>query len=73
MSTLLFIGYQEILVIFLLVLVLFGGRKIPELARGIGQGIREFNKARNTIQDELEQGIKEEKKPSEGQKQQASS
>jgi sec-independent protein translocase protein TatA len=36
------IGFREILVVLLIVLLLFGARKIPELARGLGQGIREF-------------------------------
>ncbi|HMS52011.1 MAG: twin-arginine translocase TatA/TatE family subunit [Sphingobacteriales bacterium] len=59
------IGFNEMLVILLVVLVLFGGRKIPELARGIGQGIREFNNARNNVQKELEEGIKAEEKKTE--------
>jgi sec-independent protein translocase protein TatA len=47
------IGAQELLVIFLIVLLLFGGRKLPELARGLGKGIREFKKAASGIEDEL--------------------
>jgi sec-independent protein translocase protein TatA len=39
------IGITEILLVLLLVVLLFGGRKIPELMRGIGQGIKEFKKA----------------------------
>ena len=39
------IGAQELLVILLIVLVLFGAKKIPELARGLGSGLREFKKA----------------------------
>ena len=38
------IGFQELLVIALIVMVLFGGQKIPQLMRGLGQGIREFRK-----------------------------
>ncbi len=38
------IGFQELLIIALIVLVLFGGTKIPGLMRGLGQGIREFRK-----------------------------
>jgi sec-independent protein translocase protein TatA len=38
------IGFQELLVIALIVMVLFGGAKIPQLMRGLGQGIREFRK-----------------------------
>jgi len=38
-------GFQELLIILVVVLVLFGGRKLPELAKGLGQGMREFKKA----------------------------
>lgn len=41
-------GGPEIIVIVLIVLLLFGGRKIPELAKGLGKGIREFKKATNS-------------------------
>ena len=50
------------LVIFFAILLLFGGRKIPELMRGIGKGIREFNTARNSLESELKEGLKEENK-----------
>ena len=49
----------EMLVIFFAILLLFGGRKIPELMKGIGKGIREFNAARSTIESELKEGMKE--------------
>ena len=49
------VGYQELLVIFVIVLLLFGGRKIPEVARGLGKGIREFRKAKDDIRDAIEQ------------------
>jgi sec-independent protein translocase protein TatA len=39
------LGFQELLIILVVVLVLFGGRKLPELAKGLGQGMREFKKA----------------------------
>jgi sec-independent protein translocase protein TatA len=52
----------EWLTILIVVLVLFGGRKIPELARGIGKGIREFNDAKQGVKDEIESGIKEKEK-----------
>jgi sec-independent protein translocase protein TatA len=64
-TTLLFIGGlggPEILLIFLAILLLFGAKKIPELARGLGRGIREFKDATKEIKDELEQGVKEEPK-----------
>ncbi|TAG09396.1 MAG: twin-arginine translocase TatA/TatE family subunit [Sphingobacteriia bacterium] len=52
-------GFQELLIIGVVVLVLFGGRKIPEFMRGLGKGIREFNDAKNNVKKELEEGIKE--------------
>jgi sec-independent protein translocase protein TatA len=54
----------EWLWVIILVVVLFGGKKIPELARGIGKGIREFNDAKDGIKNEIEAGMKkEETKP----------
>jgi len=52
-------GGMEWLVIFFAVLLLFGGKKIPELMRGVGKGIREFNAARSTLESELRQGMRE--------------
>lgn len=52
-------GGQEILLIALVVLLLFGGRKIPELMRGLGQGIKEFNKAKSSIESEVKESIRE--------------
>ena len=52
-------GGSEWILIFLAVLLLFGGKKIPELMRGIGKGIAEFNQAKNSVQKELEDGMKE--------------
>jgi len=40
-------------------LLLFGGRKIPELAKGLGRGIREFNEAKDGLKSEIEKGINE--------------
>ncbi len=54
-------GGWEIFIILMVVLLLFGGRKIPELMKGIGQGIREFNKARATVESELKEGMKEDR------------
>jgi sec-independent protein translocase protein TatA len=66
-STLIFIGNlgaTELTLIFLVVLLMFGGNKIPELMRGLGKGIREFNNAKNSVEDEIRQGIREaDKKP----------
>ena len=53
------LGFQEILLIALVVLVLFGGRKIPEFMRGLGRGIREFNDAKTNVKRELEEGMRE--------------
>ncbi|HYD22806.1 MAG TPA: twin-arginine translocase TatA/TatE family subunit [Flavipsychrobacter sp.] len=52
----------EWLWVILVVILLFGGKKIPELARGIGKGIREFNDAKDGIKNEIEAGMKEDKK-----------
>lgn len=62
-------GGMEWILIVLVVLLLFGGRKIPELMRGIGRGIREFNDARSTISKELKEGMneKDQKKPASGE------
>ena len=49
----------EWLTILLVVVVLFGGKKIPELARGLGKGIREFNDAKEGVKNEIESGMKE--------------
>lgn len=54
-------GGWEIIIILMVILLLFGGRKIPELMKGIGQGIREFNKARATVESELKEGMREDK------------
>ena len=45
-------GTGELIVILVIVLVLFGGKKLPELARSIGLGVKEFKKACNSIDDE---------------------
>jgi sec-independent protein translocase protein TatA len=50
---------SEWLIIVLAVLVLFGGRKIPEFMRGLGKGMREFKDAKDNIKSELETGMKE--------------
>ncbi len=47
------LGPQEIILILLVVLLLFGAKKIPEVARGLGKGIREFKKAAKEIEDEV--------------------
>lgn len=52
-------GGGEWILIILVVLLLFGGKKIPELMRGIGRGMREFNDAKTSVKNEIEEGMKE--------------
>jgi len=56
------LGATEIILILAVILLMFGGKKIPELMRGLGNGIREFNDAKNNVKGEIEKGMKE--KPS---------
>jgi sec-independent protein translocase protein TatA len=56
-------GGGEWILIILVVLLLFGGKKIPELMRGVGRGIREFNDAKDHVKSEIEEGMKESKTP----------
>lgn len=53
------LGGGEIFLIVFVVLLLFGAKKIPELARGLGKGVREMKDAMNGIQRDIQQGIKE--------------
>ena len=55
-------GGGEWILILLAILLLFGGKKIPELWRGIGKGIKEFNNAKNSIEDEIKEGMKDAEK-----------
>lgn len=59
------LGPTEIILIVAVILIFFGGKKIPELMRGLGNGIREFNEAKNNVKTEIEKGIKEKTKESE--------
>lgn len=54
-------GGWELVIIVLVIILLFGAKKIPELAKGLGRGIREFKDASKEIKDEIQEGIKEEK------------
>lgn len=56
-------GGFELIIIFLVVLLVFGAKRIPEIARGVGKGIREFKDATNDIKSELEQGGQSHPKP----------
>ena len=61
METILLFNFfgPEMLVIFFAILLLFGGKKIPELMKGIGKGIREFNSARSSLESELKDGMRD--------------
>ena len=61
-ENLLFISTQEIFVILIIVVMLFGSKKIPELARGLGKGIRELKDASNEIRREIQSSADEIKK-----------
>lgn len=53
------VGPTELLVVFLIILVLFGARRIPEMARGLGQGIHEFKKALRETHDMINHSIED--------------
>jgi sec-independent protein translocase protein TatA len=53
-----FLG-PEMLLVFFVILLLFGGKKIPELMRGMGKGVSEFNNARDSVTKEFKQGMKD--------------
>ena len=54
------LGYQELMIILVIVLLLFGAQKLPELARGLGKSVSEFKKAQSDADDAMKE--KEEKK-----------
>ena len=56
------IGPQEMIIVFLIVLLLFGAKKIPDLARGIGKGMGEFKKAKHEFEREIQMGEQEGKR-----------
>ncbi len=53
---------SHMIYLLIVVVLLFGGKKIPELAKGLGKGIREFNDAKDGIKSEIETGMKEKEK-----------
>lgn len=53
------LGTTEVLIILLAILLLFGAKRIPELARGFGRGIREFKDATNEIKNDLNNSVKD--------------
>ena len=59
-TTLLWVpGWGEMLIIALFILIFFGAKKIPEIARGMGKGIREFKDATKEVKKEINEGMKE--------------
>ena len=65
------IGTWEILLIFLVILLMFGAKRIPEIARVIGKGVTEFKKGIRDIQDEIETGTDRPKDPTTNQQEQS--
>ena len=55
------LGFPEMILIGLVILVLFGPKKIPEIAQGIGKGMKEFRRAMKEVQDKVEQAASEDK------------
>ena len=53
------LGTGEILIILFIILLLFGAKKLPELAKGLGKGVNEFKKASKQIKDEVDKSINE--------------
>ncbi|MDR0970364.1 MAG: twin-arginine translocase TatA/TatE family subunit [Lentimicrobiaceae bacterium] len=63
MNNLLFlgsIGYQEIIIVALVILLFFGGKKIPELMRGMGKGVKSFKDGMNGVEKDIKEPKKEE-------------
>ena len=58
-------GGSEWIFIILAIVLLFGGKKIPELMKGIGKGMREFKDAKENVKSEIEEGMKEKDKDQE--------
>jgi sec-independent protein translocase protein TatA len=59
------IGYQELLIILIIVLVLFGATKVPQLMRGIGQGVKEFKSAVGDEEDKKDESEQKKAEPKE--------
>lgn len=57
------VGMQELLFIVLIILLLFGGKKIPELMKGLGKGVKSFKDGMNGIEEETDSKPKEDKDP----------
>jgi sec-independent protein translocase protein TatA len=52
------LGVQELLIIFVIIMVLFGAKKLPEMGKGLGRGIREFKNATNRLDDDEDEDEK---------------
>lgn len=63
-STFMNFGTGEIIIIVFVILLLFGGRKIPELMKGLGKGVRSFKQGMNDITDEINRPVDENETPS---------
>ena len=61
--TLLMIGAPEIIFIVLIVLLLFGGKKIPELMKGLGKGVKMFKQGMNEVEEEVKRPLNEQPNP----------
>lgn len=61
-------GTSEMILIVVAILIFFGGKKIPELMKGIGSGVREFNNAKNNVKSQIEDGMREQPKKEEEKK-----
>jgi sec-independent protein translocase protein TatA len=59
------LGAQELLLILLIILLLFGARKIPEIARGLGKSVAEFKKGARELEDEMKREESEKRQPPE--------
>ena len=57
------IGYPELIIIFLIILLLFGAKRIPDMAQGLGKGIKEFKKAMRDVKDEIDLNATPEEPP----------
>lgn len=53
------LGWGEILIIALIILLLFGGKKIPELMKGVGKGVRSFKEGMKDVEDDIKKDISE--------------
>jgi len=57
------IGFGELLLIFIVLVVFFGPKRIPDIAQSIGKGIREFKRAMKDVQDEVQKAVEDPPKP----------